>query len=92
MTEKSSLYLLLKFPTQKPIKRGGLIRLEGIGRGGEVGGAAKLPLKQSFKVGPCKTIDEDSHQDMSTSCTILASAKPSRLTILLIIPSKRYHN
>jgi hypothetical protein len=26
-----------RFPTKKPIKRGGLIRLEEIGRGGEVG-------------------------------------------------------
>ena len=34
--------------------RGGNIRLEEIGWGGEEGGAAKLPLKQSFKAGHCK--------------------------------------
>ena len=66
---------LLQFPTPKPIKRGGLIRLEEIGWGGEEGGAAKLPLKQSFKAGPCKTLDKDSHQDVSTSLHILASTK-----------------
>ena len=58
------LYTPEKFPTQKPIKRGGLIRLEEIGRGGEVGGAAKLPLKLCFKAGPCTTNNEDSYQDM----------------------------
>ena len=66
---------LLKFPTPKPIKRGGLIRLEEIGWGGEEGGAAKLPLKQSFKVGPCKTCDKYPHQDMSSSLHIWASPK-----------------
>ena len=34
--------------------RGGNIRLEEIGWGGEEGGAAKLPLKQRFKAGHCK--------------------------------------
>ena len=73
--EKSSLYTLLKFPIQKPIKRGGLIWLEEIGRGGEVGGAAKLPLKRSFKDGPSKTNGFKPYMNthifnMSTSCPI----------------------
>ena len=34
-----------KFPTQKPIKRGGLIRLEEIGRGGEAGWSSEAALK-----------------------------------------------
>ena len=74
-TRRVPFNTLLKFPTPKPIKRGGLIRLEEIGWGGEEGGAAKLPLKQSFKVGPCKTCDKYPHQDMSSSLHIWASPK-----------------
>ena len=69
-TRRVPFNTLLKFPTPKPIKRGGLIRLEEIGWGGEEGVAAKLPLKQSFKVGPCKTCDKYPHQDMSSSLHI----------------------
>ena len=74
-----------KFPTQKPIKRGGLIRLEEIGRGGEVGGAAKLPLKLCFKAGPCTTNNEDSYQDMRVLLALFGVRQTCRLTSLLTI-------
>ena len=65
-----------------------------------MGGAAKLPLKQSFKVGPYKThiyaYKQDSHKIRSTSYTfwlqsnILCRPQVYKLVLSKDIPSKRY--
>ena len=94
--EEFPINTLLKFPTPKPIKRGGLIWLEEIGWGGEEGGAAQLPLKQSFKVGPWKTHISKTHS-RSTSYTfwlqsnIICWPQVYKLVLSNDILSKRHH-